>query len=85
MLQSIAYAFHLIRARFTPVNSSPASSQAALDEILANYRLSNETYEKIRDILDQEMTKGLSRQGNASAVVKMFITYVQSLPDGSVI
>ena len=38
---------------------------------------------KIRDLMNKEMEDGLSRSRNADAAIKMFITYVQSLPDGS--
>ena len=54
-----------------------------LDEILKEYRLGDETYMKIRDLLNREMEIGLSKRGNSNAKVKMFVTYVQALPDGS--
>jgi len=38
---------------------------------------------KIRDLMNKEMDRGLSSSGHHDAAVKMFITYVQSLPDGS--
>jgi len=38
---------------------------------------------KIRELMNEDMDDGLSRSRNADAAVKMFITYVQSLPDGS--
>ena len=54
-----------------------------VDEVLKDYIHTENTYKKIRDLMNQEMDRGLSRAGNADSSVKMFITYVQSLPDGS--
>jgi len=54
-----------------------------VDEVLKDYIHRENTYKKIRDLMNDEMDKGLSRSGNADAAVKMFISYVQSLPDGS--
>ena len=54
-----------------------------VDEVLKDYIHGQNTYVKIHDLMNKEMDKGLSRSGHADAVVKMFITYVQSLPDGS--
>jgi len=54
-----------------------------VDEVLKDYIHGDNTYKKIHDLMNSEMDKGLSRTGHADAAVKMFITYVQSLPDGS--
>jgi len=56
---------------------------AQFDEVVNAYIHGENTYKKIRDLMNSEMDQGLSRSGNADAAVKMFITYVQSLPNGS--
>jgi len=54
-----------------------------VDEVLTDYIHKEKTYVKIHDLMNKEMDKGLSRSEHADATVKMFISYVQSLPDGS--
>jgi len=54
-----------------------------IDEVLKDYIHEENTYVKIHDLMNKEMDRGLSRSGHDHASVKMFITYVQSLPDGS--
>jgi len=54
-----------------------------VDEVLKDYIHEENTYVKIRDLMNKEMDDGLSRSGHANAAIKMFMTYVQSLPDGS--
>jgi len=54
-----------------------------VDGVLKDYIHEESTYVKIRDLMNKEMDDGLSCSGHADAAVKMFITYVQSLPDGS--
>lgn len=54
-----------------------------LNKILQKYVHGDEVYTKVRNLLNQEMNIGLSKEKNASSTVKMFITYVQSLPDGT--
>jgi len=54
-----------------------------LDGLKKELLLDDETYVKVMKILDEEMTKGLNRDTNADAVIKMFPTYVRRLPDGS--
>jgi hypothetical protein len=40
-------------------------------------------YAKVRDLLDFEMDKGLSKAYNKKSTLKMLITYVRDLPAGS--
>lgn len=54
-----------------------------LNKILQKYIHGDEVYTRVRNLLNQEMNIGLSKEKNASATVKMFITYVQSLPNGT--
>ena len=53
-----------------------------VDSVLRDYEHDLATYAKVSDILDAEMTKGLSRNDNRDATVKMLITYVRNLPTG---
>lgn len=55
----------------------------ALNDVLDEYRHKTDVYRKIHDIINQEMDKGLSKAQNKDATVKMFVTYVQSLPNGT--
>ena len=54
-----------------------------IENYMQKYVLDNDTYEKVSKILLQEMEKGLHKETNADAKVKMFPTYVRHLPDGS--
>jgi len=54
-----------------------------VDDVLKEYIHGENKYKQICDLMNREMEKGLSRTENATATVKMFISYVQSLPDGS--
>ena len=51
--------------------------------MMKEYDLDLEGYKKVCDILEAEFKKGLGKASNAQAVIKMFPTYVRSLPDGS--
>ncbi|XP_074644082.1 hexokinase-like isoform X2 [Tubulanus polymorphus] len=54
-----------------------------LDDLTKELLLTDETYERVMRVLDEEMTKGLGKETNADAVIKMFPTYVHHLPDGT--
>ena len=45
--------------------------------------LSDDQLHEIMRIMDDQMNKGLGKETNASASIKMFPTYVRHLPDGS--
>ncbi|TMW53099.1 hypothetical protein DOY81_001827 [Sarcophaga bullata] len=51
-------------------------------EICAPFILDNDTLRKIKDLFLQEIKMGLCKSTNPRAVVKCWITYVQSLPTG---
>lgn len=44
--------------------------------------LSDETILQVRDLMNQEINKGLGKETNAQATVKCFPTYVRQLPNG---
>lgn len=54
-----------------------------IDEILQPYMLDNATYEKIVEVLDVAMTKGMIPDQKDQSSLKMIPTYVRALPNGS--
>lgn len=54
-----------------------------VDQILAPFRLSMVELEKLRNMMRHEMEKGLSKETNKKASVRMLPTYVCHLPDGT--
>ena len=56
--------------------------RAEVGEMLKEYILSNEDYETIRDLMTEDMDRGLSKETNHEATVRMLVTYVLDLPDG---
>ncbi len=50
---------------------------------MRDFRLTDETYETVMNLLDEEMKKGLGAQTHDMSTVRMFPTYVRALPDGS--
>lgn len=58
-------------------------SQPEVKSVLEPFNISLEMMKEIGDRLTAEMVKGLDKATHAEAKVKMFPTYVQSLPDGT--
>lgn len=54
-----------------------------VDNVLNELRIDNEGYVNVMDIMTRAFNKGLSRKYNAEAAVKMFPSYVRSVPDGT--
>ena len=54
-----------------------------IDEIMKDFRLTDETYTSIMYLLNEEMRKGLTKDAHHLSTVRMFPTYVRSTPDGS--
>lgn len=54
-----------------------------MDRFLYAMRLSDEQLLDIKSRFSQEMEKGLSKESNIAATVKMLPTHVRSIPDGS--
>uniref|UniRef100_A0A8D0BNC2 Phosphotransferase n=1 Tax=Salvator merianae TaxID=96440 RepID=A0A8D0BNC2_SALMN len=52
-------------------------------EVLAPLRLSVTELEKLRNLMRREMEKGLSKETNSTASLRMLPTYVCNLPDGT--
>lgn len=54
-----------------------------IDKYLYSMRFSDETLLDITQQFRREMVKGLGRDTNATAALKMLPTFVRSIPDGS--
>lgn len=52
-------------------------------EILKPLRLENESYIELMKRMNDDMVNGLSVDNNMAADLKMYITYVRSVPDGT--
>lgn len=61
----------------------PAEEIEEIEKRLDEFKLSEETLRQIMDILDNELDRGLNRNLNAEADVKMLPTYVTELPSGN--
>lgn len=54
-----------------------------IDKYLYSMRFSDETLKDIMQRFRMELVKGLGRDTNPTAALKMLPTFVQSIPDGS--
>lgn len=54
-----------------------------IDEVMKEFQVSEENYVTMMGSLEAEMERGLHRDSHASASVRMFPTYVSSLPTGT--
>lgn len=54
-----------------------------IDKYLYSMRFSDETLLEIMQRFRRELTKGLGRDTNPTAALKMLPTFVRSIPDGS--
>jgi hypothetical protein len=55
----------------------------SVEAVLTAYVHDVSTYARVRDLLDFEMDKGLSKTFHKKSALKMLITYVRDLPNGS--
>lgn len=53
-----------------------------IEDICQNLILSDDTIKKVRDVMNEEISKGLAKATNPQATVKCFPTYVRQLPNG---
>ncbi|NXQ12242.1 HXK3 protein, partial [Peucedramus taeniatus] len=70
-------------AMVTAVALRLAAQRRAVNEVLAPLRLSREDLVKVQALMRQEMDRGLCKETNASASVRMLPTYVAHTPDGT--
>lgn len=65
------------------VNMMPGYEEMLVENVVKPFILKNEDYEKIVEIMLDNFNKGLGKDTNATARVKMFPTYVRAVPDGT--
>ncbi|NXP68898.1 HXK3 protein, partial [Chloropsis cyanopogon] len=70
-------------AMVTAVALRLAAQRRAVNEVLAPLRLSRADLEKVQALMREEMDKGLGKETNPSASVRMLPTYVSHTPDGT--
>ncbi|XP_058043039.1 hexokinase HKDC1-like [Ahaetulla prasina] len=73
-------AVHLVAFYFTKLKEDQIKK---VDRYLYQMRLSDDTLHDVMTRFQAEMVKGLGRDTNPTAAVKMLPTFVRSLPDGS--
>uniref|UniRef100_A0A8D2QFS6 hexokinase n=1 Tax=Zonotrichia albicollis TaxID=44394 RepID=A0A8D2QFS6_ZONAL len=70
-------------AMVTAVALRLAAQRRAVNEVLGPLRLSRDDLVKVQTLMRQEMDRGLGKETNASASVRMLPTYVTHTPDGT--
>lgn len=70
-------------AMVTAVALRLAAQRRAVDEVLAPLRLSRDDLVKVQALMRSEMDRGLGKETNPSASVRMLPTYVTHTPDGT--
>ncbi|XP_054498907.1 hexokinase-3 isoform X1 [Agelaius phoeniceus] len=70
-------------AMVTAVALRLAAQRHAVDEVLAPLRLSRDDLVKVQALMREEMDRGLGKETNPSASVRMLPTYVTHTPDGT--
>lgn len=54
-----------------------------IESFIKGFKLSSLTYKRVMHLLHEEMKRGLCKKSHGRADIKMFPTFVRSLPDGS--
>ncbi|XP_039557703.1 hexokinase-3 isoform X1 [Passer montanus] len=70
-------------AMVTAVALRLASQRRVVDEVLAPLRLTRDDLVKVQALMREEMDRGLDKETNPSASVRMLPTYVNHTPDGT--
>ncbi|KAL2299266.1 hypothetical protein Nmel_013916 [Mimus melanotis] len=70
-------------AMVTAVALRLAAQRRAVDEVLAPLRLTRADLEKVQALMREEMDRGLCKETNPTASVRMLPTYVSHTPDGT--
>ncbi|NXO15919.1 HXK2 protein, partial [Oriolus oriolus] len=70
-------------AMVTAVALRLAAQRCAVDEVLGPLRLTHADLQKVQALMRQEMERGLGKNTNATASVRMLPTYVSHTPDGT--
>ncbi|KAK3581784.1 hypothetical protein CHS0354_027250 [Potamilus streckersoni] len=66
-----------------PATPDQLQKYEKIEAFVKGFKLSSHTYKKIMSLLNEEMNNGLHKHTNHSADIKMFPTFVRSLPDGT--
>ncbi|XP_030807059.1 hexokinase HKDC1-like [Camarhynchus parvulus] len=74
------FAVHLLAFHFTKLKEDQIKK---VDRFLHQLRLSDDVLQDVTARFQAEMLKGLARDTNPTAAVKMLPSFVRSLPDGS--
>lgn len=61
----------------------PTIRMFQVENAIQEYVLEDTTYQKVSELMLEGMNKGLSNDTSRSAVMKMLVTYVRGLPDGT--
>lgn len=70
-------------AMVTAVAQRLLTQRHEVEQLLAPLRLSRADLERVQALMRQEMERGLGRDSNANASVRMLPTYVCNTPDGT--
>jgi len=66
-----------------PATAEQMTKYEKIENIVKGFKLSGSAYKRVMTLLHGEMNHGLRRNSNHVADIKMFPTFVRSLPDGS--
>ncbi|KAL8618135.1 hypothetical protein ACOMHN_034362 [Nucella lapillus] len=66
-----------------PGANDQLSKYNKIEAFVKGFKLSTITYKRVMALLHEEMNNGLTKQSHTIADIKMFPTFVRSLPDGS--
>ncbi|ESO89803.1 hypothetical protein LOTGIDRAFT_164838 [Lottia gigantea] len=71
------------RSSVKKIVTDPKERQRLVENILKPFILEDSVYDKVCDVMLDNFNKGLGKDTNADARVKMFPTYVRSVPNGT--
>ncbi|KAK6185109.1 hexokinase-1 [Patella vulgata] len=66
-----------------PSTKDQLTKYEKIEAFVKGFKLSTLTYKRVMTLLNSEMKSGLTKQTNHVADIKMFPTFVRSLPDGT--
>ncbi|XP_055865041.1 hexokinase-1-like isoform X2 [Biomphalaria glabrata] len=66
-----------------PATTEQLTKYEKIETFVKGFKLSGAAYKRVMALLHQEMNNGLRKQSHTMADIKMFPTFVRSLPDGS--
>ncbi|KAH9489941.1 Hexokinase type 2 [Bulinus truncatus] len=66
-----------------PATTEQLTKYEKIEAFVKGFKLSGAAYKRVMSLLHQEMINGLRKQTHTLADIKMFPTFVRSLPDGT--